>query len=457
MSKRWGMTAAFAALLAVTAAPAALAGGSDCCADLEERVAELEATAVRKGNKKVSVKVSGQMSTGILVWDDGDESNIYVVDNDHASPRVNLLGSAKINDDWSAGYRIEFESEPANSARVDQFDDNDRGAGAAINLRHNYLYLESKRLGQVRVGLTEGAAKAITRLDAADQQAWTSADFRYASSFFLRPEGFNGELGLSNVRLGQIASCYGTLNLRAFDCQGRYNAVSYVSPEFWGFKARAAFGEDDIWDVGLVYDKELGNFAVKGGLAYAHYGDERNLAGAGGAAGFQADRDEFVASISAWHKPSGLFGSFYYSHGEDNDSRQRNAGVLTGTSFPEGEGWHVQAGIKKKWWETGYTSFFVNYTDVEDMLGGFVNNPTRNVTGSFSPFIAGAGTIELTGARIDSVGFGAAQTIDSAALDLFAVANFYDAEVDLVSANLGVTDVKFDRFFTTMIGGRIRF
>jgi hypothetical protein len=29
--------------------------GSDCCADLEERVAELEATTVRKGNKNVSV------------------------------------------------------------------------------------------------------------------------------------------------------------------------------------------------------------------------------------------------------------------------------------------------------------------------------------------------------------------------------------------------------------------
>src|SRR5690242_20778304 len=30
--------------------------GGDCCADLEERVAELEATTVRKGNKKVSVR-----------------------------------------------------------------------------------------------------------------------------------------------------------------------------------------------------------------------------------------------------------------------------------------------------------------------------------------------------------------------------------------------------------------
>jgi hypothetical protein len=31
--------------------------GGDCCADLEDRVAELEATTVRKGNKKVSVQL----------------------------------------------------------------------------------------------------------------------------------------------------------------------------------------------------------------------------------------------------------------------------------------------------------------------------------------------------------------------------------------------------------------
>ena len=35
--------------------------GGDCCADLEERVAELEATTARKGNKKVSVIIYGKM------------------------------------------------------------------------------------------------------------------------------------------------------------------------------------------------------------------------------------------------------------------------------------------------------------------------------------------------------------------------------------------------------------
>src|SRR4029077_2058614 len=37
--------------------------GGDCCADLEERVAELEATTARKGNKKVSVQIYGKVNT----------------------------------------------------------------------------------------------------------------------------------------------------------------------------------------------------------------------------------------------------------------------------------------------------------------------------------------------------------------------------------------------------------
>jgi hypothetical protein len=46
--------------------------GGDCCADLEERVAELEATVARKGNRRVSLTISGQVSTAIMAWDAGD-------------------------------------------------------------------------------------------------------------------------------------------------------------------------------------------------------------------------------------------------------------------------------------------------------------------------------------------------------------------------------------------------
>ena len=60
--------AAAGLLMGGVAAQAADLGG-DCCADLEERVAELEATTVRKGNRKVSLEVSGHVNESIVFWD----------------------------------------------------------------------------------------------------------------------------------------------------------------------------------------------------------------------------------------------------------------------------------------------------------------------------------------------------------------------------------------------------
>src|SRR5215510_8502740 len=90
----------FAVSGGVSSAKAADLGG-DCCADLEERVAELEATTARKGNRKVSLTISGQVTTALMAWSDGnsiDGSDTYVVDNVMGGGTFFALsGSAKIN------------------------------------------------------------------------------------------------------------------------------------------------------------------------------------------------------------------------------------------------------------------------------------------------------------------------------------------------------------------------
>ena len=59
---RISMAAVAALVVGVSSANAADLGGN-CCADLEERIAELEATTARKGTRKVSLTISGQIST----------------------------------------------------------------------------------------------------------------------------------------------------------------------------------------------------------------------------------------------------------------------------------------------------------------------------------------------------------------------------------------------------------
>ena len=109
-------------MLGASASAQAADLGGDCCGDLEERVAELEATTARKGNRKVKLEVSGQVNEAFIWWDDGVESNAGVYTNDNARTRFRFKGDAKITDDVKAGFLLEIGVRGANSKRFDQED-----------------------------------------------------------------------------------------------------------------------------------------------------------------------------------------------------------------------------------------------------------------------------------------------------------------------------------------------
>ena len=78
---------------------------NNCCADLEERIAELEATTARKGNRKVSLTVSGWVGEQVMWWDDGREQNVYVTGlGTTLATHVKFTGQATISPGWTAGY-----------------------------------------------------------------------------------------------------------------------------------------------------------------------------------------------------------------------------------------------------------------------------------------------------------------------------------------------------------------
>jgi len=210
--------------------------GGDCCSDLEERVAEFEATRARKGNKKVSVTLYGQVNKSVLWWDDGAEKNTYVVDNNYESSRFGFKGSAKIGGDWSAGYRMEIETITAQSNLVNQFNPGDDPSFGLLNVRHSYMYLDNKRWGQVRWGLTATPIYNITKdTNVTELEDTMHSDNRMNQAFFLRPKGSNTEAGLSNLRWSDISRCYDSSN--AFVCSTRKNGVAYWSPEWYAFTA----------------------------------------------------------------------------------------------------------------------------------------------------------------------------------------------------------------------------
>ncbi len=108
-TSRLAMASAVGLLLSLGSAQAADLGGN-CCADLEERVAELEATTARKGNRKVSLTISGQIDKQIMFMSDAVRSRtIAGVDNINSSSRFIFSGNAKVTPSVMAGFEMMVE------------------------------------------------------------------------------------------------------------------------------------------------------------------------------------------------------------------------------------------------------------------------------------------------------------------------------------------------------------
>ena len=97
--------------LSANSASAADLGGN-CCADLEERIAELEATTARKGNRKVSLTISGWVGEQVLWWDDGLAKGTYVTGlGTTLASNVKFTGQATIMPGLYAGYVLHIEAD----------------------------------------------------------------------------------------------------------------------------------------------------------------------------------------------------------------------------------------------------------------------------------------------------------------------------------------------------------
>ena len=181
-TSRLALVAAAGLFMGGFAMPSAKAAdlGGDCCADLEERVAELEATTARKGNRKMSLTITGQVNRLIMFWDDGHTRGIYYgVDNVNSSSRFSFLGEASATPWLKFGFEIMIEGEGTSaSTRVSQLNEDGTfsattyvaGAGGASGVnnagnsdsffgdaRRVAAWAEHKELGRLTVGRYETA------------------------------------------------------------------------------------------------------------------------------------------------------------------------------------------------------------------------------------------------------------------------------------------------------------
>ena len=259
-----GLTLGGVALKATPAKAADL--GGDCCADLEERVAELEATTVRKGNKKVSVTLSGWVVKSMNFWDDGHNDHFVVGDKDYdLGSRFAITGSASIAPGWSGGFNVTVNTQATTFGTVsNQLDDLGALTGAddivdtltgfgnnygAIATLYSFIYIKSDRWGTLNWGhLSPASDNPAVLADISGTVIETNAVWFEGPSFRLVPKG-QGNLanGISGVAWGDLLRCQGLGAGIGTDCWGvAQPAVRYNSPTWGGFRFETSYGKNQL-------------------------------------------------------------------------------------------------------------------------------------------------------------------------------------------------------------------
>jgi len=439
-TSRFALAAAaglFVGAMAFTPAKAADLGG-DCCADLEERVAELEATTARKGNRVVSLEVSGRVNRAILVWDDGVDSDAFIVDNDHSSSRLGFSGSGSLKPGWTSGYDVVFNVQEADSSAVSQVDSdaNDSGQPVAFDIRRARVYLESERFGRVTLGQGQAATDGTAEVDLGGGNYFS--DPLYNTSFFVRFAGFDG--------FGAAASglTWGDLGFN-LDGAGRTNNIRYDSPSLYGFILSASFGEDDYADVALRFSREWNSIQFAAAVGYAEIDDEVTIDGnvVADDAGVDVDvtRERFSSSASVLHTPTGLFLTGTYSVEE-----------LDGVNTTEDEFYFVKGGVNRNFTGYGNTSIFLAYAHQEGFGEGlFFEND----------IVAPDFDYTLANTEVDRFAAGINQNFASAATDIYLHFEYNEADFDAISTD-GITPgadlgIEAEDWFGVVLGSRVRF
>ena len=368
MTSRLALLAAAGTLLGAAVTPAKAADlGNGCCADLEERVAELEATTARKGNRVVSLQVTGQVNKALLIFDDGVDSDAFIVDNDQSGTRIGFKGSAAINPGWKAGFNMELDIQDAASDKVSQGDD--EGGADEIKIRQNYVYIESERYGRFSLGQQSSATDGINEVVLGNSITDSSDIF---SSFRVQTSS-GGDSGLT---VGQFVD--------NFDGP-REDVARYDSPSVYGFIVSASWGDDDFADVALRFKKEFNSVRFAAGVGYQMFSEDAG------------DREILSGSLSAMHIPSGVYVAV------------AGGNVTFGDDTEDGSFYYAQLGIEKKLLPYGSTTIYADY----GVYDGVSNEDP-----------------DLVGLEAERFGFGIVQKFDSAAFEVYALARVYSFEAN---------------------------
>lgn len=373
----------------------------DCCADLEERIAELEALAVRKGNRKVQLTISGWVAEQVVRWQDPGETNTYVTSlGTIFASNFTLTGRAAITKDTAAGFRLQLEFDNNNVYTTTQ--DRDNGPpGSPVVFAH--WFLQSDTFGKLSLGKVSPADdNAVVSIDGSGTVVAAYGVAYDVFSFAVRGPFAQGD----SLVWGNAASCRG-YGGGPGDCNGLpSNAARYDTPAFAGFSASASWGEDDNWALAARYIGETSGFKLAGIATYSETTTPAQGAPPGGNLSYMQ------ASFYLQHLASGGFMQAAWGRIDEEPNP---------ASFPATDVYYFKAGARLKLGTLGATVPYAELLYAADSAGIMNDNGTADTADDTLRIADGSSTTFW--------GLGVVQEVDAAALSLWLRYRHHEASI----------------------------
>jgi hypothetical protein len=355
-----------------------------------------EAPGVVSSQKKVKLKLYGQITRSFGLVGDGESVTFKTGTNGNTSTRMGIDGRGKITNDISLRTRMEFQVDSGDPGGGSQFV-NQAGSSSVFAVRHLDAIISSKKFGAVWIGRGATVSDGTAEVDLAG-----TSSGRLGGSVV----NLIGDYIMMDKNSSAVPQAVATVGrfFNSFDGASRQNRIRYDTPTLFGFRAGVGFIDKHNMNAGIWYKGKIGGTQLAGAIGYCHTSGTQS-AGSGTcfANGTTSTAvDQLDGSIS-FKTPIGLGATF--SGG--TEWRERTA---AGASLIK-DGYNIQPSIfyTTKVTELGSTTFEYAFQYCKDCGAGTASN--------------GAGS-EAFGHSVMAL-----QRIDSVGGDYFVTFRYIDAEL----------------------------
>jgi hypothetical protein len=215
----------------------------------------------KSGSDKVGLKIYGQVNRAMLYANDGNNSDVYHVDNDSSSTRIGLTGSVQATKDLAIGTKIEVQFESNSTGDVNQSQNTATISSNSFTERHLDLWFDHKQFGKLSLGQGSTASDGTSESDLSGTSLIGYASVSdIAGGISFATSGTGATTG--NPTIGTVYS--------DMDGLSRDDRIRYDAPSMAGIGLSTSWVDGGEWDAAVRFNRQFSSLKLASSVGYAN-------------------------------------------------------------------------------------------------------------------------------------------------------------------------------------------